>query len=188
MNSIEVMVKEHDLITRMLKVMREACYGILKGETPCFEDFYDMIDFVKVYADGHHHNKEEKFLFQAMEEHLGALGQKLIRMGMLVEHDLGRLYMSELRAALEKLKAGDEASKLDVIANMISYTHLLERHISKENDVVYPFGEKQLPKDVLETIHAQTKAYERDAFEKGIQEKYESLVTKLEEKYSGFIK
>ena len=32
MNSIEVMVKEHELISRMLKVMRQACYGILKGE------------------------------------------------------------------------------------------------------------------------------------------------------------
>lgn len=188
MNSIEVMIKEHALITRMLKVMRKACYGMLQGATLCFEDFYDMIDFVKVYADGHHHNKEEQFLFKAMEAHLGALGQKLIRMGMLVEHDLGRLYMSELKAALEKLKVGDEESKLDVIASMISYTHLLERHISKENDVVYPFGEKQLPKDVLEAIHAQTKVYETEAFNKGIQEKYEMLVKRLEEKYSASTK
>lgn len=184
MNSIEVMVKEHELISRMLKVMRQACYGILKGEALCLGDFYEMIDFVKEYADGHHHNKEEKFLFKAMEEHLGALGQKLIRMGMLVEHDLGRLYMSELREALENLKAGNEESKLDVIASMISYTHLLERHISKENDVVYPFGEKQLPKDVIEQIHIQTEEYEMNALKNGVQEKYEEMVKRLEEKYS----
>ena len=184
MNSIEVMVKEHELISRMLKVMRQACYGILKGEAFCLGDFYEMIDFVKEYADGHHHNKEEKFLFKAMEEHLGALGQKLIRMGMLVEHDLGRLYMSELREALGKLKVGNEESKLDVIASMISYTHLLERHISKENDVVYPFGEKQLPKDVIEQIHIQTEEYEMNALKNGVQEKYEEMVKRLEEKYS----
>lgn len=184
MNSIEVMVKEHELISRMLKVMRQACYGILKGEEVCVADLYEMADFVKHYADGHHHDKEEKFLFKAMEENLGALGQKLIRTGMLVEHDLGRLYMSDLREALKRFEEGDEESKLDIIANMISYTHLLERHINKENDVVYTFGEKQLPKEVLEQIHDQTKAYEMEALENGVQEKYEAVVKRLEEKYS----
>lgn len=184
MNSIEIMVKEHELITRMLKVMRKACYGILKGEVVHTEDLYEMADFVKYYADEHHHNKEEKFLFKAMEEHLGALGQKLIRVGMLVEHDFGRLYMSELREALRKFEEGDEESKLDIIANMISYTHLLERHISKENEVVYPFGEKQLSKEILDEVHEKTEAYEREATSKGIQEKYEMLLKRLEEKYN----
>lgn len=183
MNGIEVMVKEHELIARMLKVMRSACSGMLKGEKVCVADFYEIADFVKYYADGHHHNKEEKFLFKAMEEHLGALGQKLIRMGMLVEHDMGRLYMNGLREALAKYEAGDEESQLDIIANMISYTHLLERHIQKENEVVYSFGEKQLSKEIMEVIHAQTMAYEDKAKLQGIQEKYEALVTEYEKKY-----
>ncbi|MBE6024801.1 MAG: hemerythrin domain-containing protein [Cellulosilyticum sp.] len=183
MNSIEVMVKEHELISRMLKVMRKACYEILKGEEVCTADLYEMADFVKYYADKHHHDKEEKFLFKAMEEHLGALGQKLIRGGMLVEHDLGRLYMSDLREALQKFEAGEEESKLDIIANMISYTHLLERHIAKENEVVYTFGEKQLAPSVLEEIHAQAKVYEEEAMVKGIQEKYKQVVEKFEAKY-----
>lgn len=187
MNSIEVMVQEHELISRMLKVMRKACYGILKGEEAChaicIPDFYEMADFVKYYADGHHHDKEEKFLFKAMEAHLGALGQKIIRNGMLVEHDMGRLYMSDLRQALQKLEAGDEESKLDVIANVISYTHLLERHIQKENEVVYPFGEKQLSEEILKEVHEQTAQYELEARAKGMQQKYEEMVVALEKKY-----
>lgn len=184
MNSIEVMVEEHKLIKRMLKVMRNACYSILKGEAVCISDLYEMADFVKYYADGHHHDKEEKFLFKAMEENLGALGQKLIRNGMLVEHDLGRLYMSDLREALKKLEAGDEESKLDIIANMISYTHLLERHISKEDEVVYTFGEKQLAPEILAQVHEKTKAYEIEAEKNGVQAKYEEIVKRLEEKYN----
>lgn len=185
MNSIELMVKEHELISRMLKVMRKACMGILEDKAICFEDLYTMADFVKNYADGHHHDKEEKFLFLAMERDLGQLGQKLIRNGMLVEHDLGRLYMSQLREAIKKVEAGDEESKLDVIANMISYTHLLERHIQKENEVVYTFGEKQLSKEVLDEVHAQTEAYEAAAMAKGTQKYYEDLVAQFEKKYFG---
>ena len=182
-NSIEVMVKEHELISRMLKVMRQACYGILNGEDVCVADLYEMANFVKNYADGHHHDKEEKFLFKAMEENLGALGKKLIRTGMLVEHDLGRLYMSDLREALKKFEAGDDESRLDIIASMISYTHLLDRHIDKENNVIYTFAERKLTKEVLDTVHKQTKVYEQEAMNQGIQEQYESQVIHLEKKY-----
>lgn len=183
MNSIALMVEEHEFISRMLKVIRKACLGIMQGKAICYEDFNQMIDFVKHYADDHHHGKEEKFLFKAMEEQLGALGQKLIRNGMLVEHDLGRLYMSDLKAALERVKAGDEESKVDVIANAMSYTHLLTRHIAKENEVVYTFGERQLAKEILEEIHEKTKLFEEEAMNKGIQVRYKTLLETLERKY-----
>ncbi len=183
MNTIDLMIEEHRLIKRILGVIRKACFGILKGEAICYEDFEQMMDFVKNYADAHHHGKEEKFLFNEMEERLGALGQKLIRNGMLVEHDLGRLYMSELRDALERTKAGDEESKLDVIANAVGYTHLLDRHITKEDDVVYNFARRQLPQEILEEIDEKADLFEEEALLKGTQEKYLQIVEGLERKY-----
>ena len=71
MDSIEIMMAEHRLIERMLKVMRKACYGIMQGEEINYNDFEMMIDFVRNYADAHHHGKEEKFLFNEMVTHLG---------------------------------------------------------------------------------------------------------------------
>lgn len=185
MNSIEVMMAEHRLIERMLKVMRKACYGIMQGEVICYEDFEQMIDFVRNFADAHHHGKEEKFLFNEMITHLGELGTKLVKMGMLVEHDLGRLYMQELTAALERVKAGDDESKLDVIANAISYTHLLTRHIAKEDSVVYTFAQRQLPAEVLENVDTLTKAFEEEEEAKGTQKHYLEMLETLEVKYLG---
>lgn len=183
MNSIALMIEEHEMIRRMLQVMRKACVRIMQGEAICYEDFDQMIDFVRNYADAHHHGKEEKFLFKAMEDHLGALGQKLIRNGMLVEHDLGRLYMSDLKEALESVKAGNEESKVDVIAHAVGYTHLLERHITKENEVVYTFGEKRLSQEVLNKVNEQTKLFEEEAKENNIQATYITLLETLEKKY-----
>lgn len=40
--------------------------------------------------------KEEKFLFDHMVKELGKIGKNLITHGMMVEHDSGRLYMSDL--------------------------------------------------------------------------------------------
>lgn len=183
MNAVEMMMEEHKSIKRMLVVMRKACYKVMQEEAINYEDFAAMIDFVRSYADEHHHGKEEKFLFNQMVEHLGALGEKLIKGGMLVEHDLGRLYMKELEEALERTKQGDEESKLDVIANAISYTHLLERHITKEDGVVYTFAMKHLPAEVIEEVNRACEAFEEETNKQGVQNHYLERLNQLEDKY-----
>jgi hemerythrin-like domain-containing protein len=183
MNSIELMVQEHKYIKRMLTVVRKACYKVFQGEEICYEDFEKMVDFIRNYADKHHHGKEEKFLFQEMVNNLGDVGTKLIRNGMLVEHDLGRLFMSDLCEAIERVKNGDEESKLDVIANAVSYTHLLNRHIDKEDNVIYPFGEKRLSKDIINKVNEDSSLFEEEADKKGTQKLYISLLEDLERKY-----
>lgn len=183
MDSIKLMMEEHKYILRMLAVVRKACYGVMHGDAIHYEDFERMIDFIRNYADAHHHGKEEKMLFHEMVIHLGSLGNKLITHGMLVEHDSGRLFIRELEEALARVKAGDEESRLDVIANAISYTHLLKRHIEKEDTVVYTFAQRQLSADIIEKVNRETIDFEAVATEKGTQQHYMKLVEELEVKY-----
>ncbi|MHB8064308.1 MAG: hemerythrin domain-containing protein [Ruminiclostridium sp.] len=183
MNSIDLMVEEHKNILAMLKVVRKACHKILQGDDICFEDFEKIMDFIRNYADAHHHGKEEKFLFKEMVANLGDIGNTLINHGMLVEHNLGRLYISELSEALQRVKAGDEESKLDVIANAVGYVNLLTRHIAKEDDVVYTFAARKLPIEVIDSVNQRTEDFEQEAESQGIQVFYKELLGKLEYKY-----
>lgn len=183
MNSIELMVQEHKHIKRMLKVVRSACYRLLQGEAICYEDYDKMIDFIRNYADLHHHGKEEKFLFKEMVEHLGSMGTNLVTHGMLVEHDWGRLYVSELKGAILRVKSGDDESRLDIIANAVGYANHLQRHIEKEDAVVYTYAGKELAPEVIERINDQTEAFEEEAKSKGTQLHYIELLKELEEKY-----
>lgn len=184
MDGISLMVDEHKYIKRMLKVIRKACYGILKGKEVNYDDFAQMIDFVRSYADAHHHGKEEKMLFNRMIDEIGSAAEKLVRFGMLVEHDLGRLHMRELEEALQKVKDGDDEAKIDVIANAVSYTHLLNRHIDKEDTLVYPLAERELNETTLSTINAECETFEKDMEEKEVQQKYIKLLEELERKYA----
>ena len=181
--SIKMMMEEHQYIKRMLGVMRQYCNRIFKGEEVDYEDVYKFIDFIRVYADDHHHGKEEKILFNRMMDELGPLGEKLIRHGMLIEHDLGRLYTAQLETAIGKVIEGDEEAKLDVIANAIGYTHLLTRHIDKEDAVVYTFAEKNLSEDILDEVDAQCEAHDIKEEKQGTQQKYIDLVEAFEAKY-----
>jgi hemerythrin-like domain-containing protein len=177
------MVEEHRNIKRMLQVIRKVCYKIVKGEDIEFEDFYRIIDFVRNYADKHHHGKEESMLFNRMSEELGAAAQKLVNSGMLVEHDLGRLYMRQLEAAVKSLQSGDDEAIIDVIGNAMSYENLLNRHIDKEDGVVYKFAANNLSKETKERIERECEAFENTSESAEAREKYINLLNEFEIKY-----
>ena len=183
MDGIVLMVEEHKNIKRMLRVIRKACLTVMKGNEIDYNDFEKMIDFVRNYADKHHHGKEEKILFNRMVDEIGGAAEKLVKFGMLVEHDFGRLFMKELEEALVKVKSGDDEAKLDVIANAVSYTHLLSRHIDKEDNVVYSFAKRALSEETLNKFNMECNAFEEELNRAGVQNKYIQILELLEQKY-----
>ena len=183
MNYIDTMVFEHANIKRMLMVVRAFCYKLYNKEYVDFADIDQMIDFIKNYADKHHHGKEELKLFNKMVQHLGPAAQKLVTNGMLVEHDMGRFYIQQLQEAIKDYQSGNKEAVLDIIANSISYTHLLDRHIQKENDIVYPFAQKNFNKEISDEIQKECEEFEENANQQGFQDKYILLLEQLENKY-----
>ncbi|MGE5626653.1 MAG: hemerythrin domain-containing protein [Solirubrobacterales bacterium] len=184
MDGIVLMIEEHKNIKRMLQVVRKACFGIMQGKEIDYADFENIIDFIRSYADKNHHGKEEKILFNKMVDEIGGAAEKLVKFGMLVEHDFGRLYIKELEEALAKVKAGDNEAKLDVIANAISYTHLLTRHIDKEDNVVYTFAKRELSQEILDGVNTECEVFEEEMKSAGVQNKYIKMLEVLEKKYN----
>lgn len=184
MYGVEILVSEHDNIVRMAEVMRKASLYVMEGNEVCPNDILDMVDFVRSYADKHHHGKEEEILFAYMLEELGKMGDNLIRHGMLVEHDLGRLFIRQLyEATLEYKNSKSKMAKLDIVVNATAYSDLIKRHIGKENEVVFTYGEKHLRKESLQKVDSLTKEIEDKALADGVQEKYLSILERLEKKY-----
>lgn len=184
MYGVELLVSEHANIKRMAVVMRTVSLKVMNGAELIVEDFDKMVDFVRNYADGHHHRKEENILFDYMKKELGTVAEKLITHGMMVEHDLGRLHMQELDAALRSYeKEANDDAKLDVIVNATAYTYLINRHIDKENSVVFSFGEKNLKEESRNIVDKLTKEVEAKATDDGIQNKYITILEELERKY-----
>ncbi len=181
MDAIALMMEEHKYIKRMLVVVRKACFKVFKGDTIDYDDFYDIINFIRNYADSHHHKKEEVMLFNKMVDEIGETAEKIVKYGMLVEHDLGRLYIGNLEEALKNVQSGNEEAVLDVISNAISYTHLLERHIEKEDNVIYKFAKRELKNEILECINNECLDFEEK--NTAIKDENILILEKLEHKY-----
>lgn len=184
MESIRIMVDEHTNIRRMLKVVRNVCYRVMTNAEYDLDDFPRIIDFIRTYADKHHHGKEEDVLFVTMNNSLENIAKSGAITGMYIEHDLGRLYMASLEKALERYKSGEDEARLDIIGNAIGYTDLLDRHIEKENTALYKLAERMLDDTNKAFVEEECNKVEEKATEAGLQDKYIELVTELEKKYS----
>ena len=182
--SVILMEEDHANINRALGVIRSICLQLMQGGEVPDEDFREIIQFVREYADKHHHGKEEKFLFPMMVKKLGPVGDKLVTHGMLVEHDLGRADVLSLETALNEYKKNPRLElKLDILSYAMAYAHLLQLHIEKENSVVYPFAERGLSEEDFKEINEKSQIFEDEQTAKGVQKHYLDSLEKLEKKY-----
>ncbi len=161
MESIDILKKEHQNILYFIEEVRRTCIEILDGKPLDVKLFYEYLEFGRYYADRHHHKKEEDILFYIMMEELGEIAEKLIRYGMLVEHDLGRLHLLELETALKEYEVNPSTElKLDILSLITGYGFLLKRHIDKEDNTIYPFAERMLNEESKDIINKESQLFE----------------------------
>lgn len=184
MTSIETLVEEHNNIARLLGVIDSAGCLILDGGYPNTEDFRTIAMFARHYADRYHHGKEEEILFREMTGRLGPVAENLIRHGMLVEHDLGRMYVQQLLDACDAYdKDPCTGNSLKILSAALGYAGTLRRHMDKENQAVYTFAENTLPADVLDQVTEEVKAFDCRPENAQVNSKYLELLEKLEDQY-----
>ncbi len=178
MFAIEYLEQEHSYILKLTNRIEEESLKILNGENVDIDFFKNSVLYIKKFADAEHHKKEEDIFFKYMVENLGAVAEKLIKNGMLVEHDMARFYILSLSEAISSYEEnGDDKSKLYIITNAMNYAELLRRHIDKENNVVYTFGERELSEEVKNKIEEEMKNRVKE--EKINEDEKNSLLEKL---------
>ena len=179
MQATDILMAEHEVIERVLTALETGAQKLKSGQTVRAGFFTDAADFIKGFADGCHHRKEEGVLFKALED-AGLPAKSGPIAVMLMEHEEGRAYTRGMRAAAEKMASGDAAARSDVVANAQGYVELLRQHIAKENNILFPMAGQMIPK----TRHAGVvEAFEHVEHEEtgaGVHEKYLALAAQLE--------
>src|SRR5660397_271103 len=165
--------KEHENIRRMLEVVREMIRR-LEAEDPVeADDVQAAIDCIREYADRAHHAKEEDLLFPAMGE-AGFPPEGGPVAVMLDEHDEGRGYVTSMEEGLQQYREGEEAGASIMAEEAKGYVGLLDQHIQKENQALYPMADLRKKFDKLNDAPEYAANVRRD----------EQALQRLEEKYA----
>lgn len=167
---VKKLVDEHVLIKRLLALIP----SIVEFTESSLEVDKNLIlgcvDFIRTYADKYHHMKEEDILFKYVDEKA-----EIIQV-MYKDHDIGRGYV---RQAVE---GAEKNNKTLVMENLLAYRELLTQHIKKEDEILYPWIDRQL--STTQVGEMFRKCHEADAsVGDELPKKYEKFIVELEEKF-----
>jgi len=143
MKPTEILKEEHRYIERMLTVMERAASRVERGEEVPPEVFRDAIHFIRTFADGCHHQKEETLLFPALVR-IGFSAESGPVGVMLSEHDLGRTEIKGMHEALDRYSANELDAGKDLVAHAENFAGLLRNHIMKEDNVLFVMADQRL--------------------------------------------
>ena len=141
----KILSDEHKNILKFIDILDKKCDDAEECKGIDKEFFKKAIEFIRNYADKFHHAKEEDILFKELcsdevELHCNPVEQ------MLHEHELGRGFVKGMEAALNK----DDKEK--IIENARGYIQLLQEHIFKEDNILYPMADSALSEKVQKLI------------------------------------
>jgi hemerythrin-like domain-containing protein len=163
------LVDEHKLIKRFI-AMVPAIAGRLDVESEAGRKLIlDGVDFIQSYADRIHHAKEEDLLFAYFDPGLDILK------AMLEDHRRGRAHVKGILDALER------RDREGIFENLYGYAGVLTEHIKKEDEILYPWMDRNLTTRQVGEMFARFREVD-DRFHEA-QEKYESFVGTLEETF-----
>jgi len=178
MKATETLMSEHRVIERVIQALEIAASHLEQGGSVRPGFFVDAADFIKGFADGCHHKKEEGVLFKALEE-AGLPADEGPVGVMLFEHEEGRAFTRAMREAALKM-AQDPSAREAVIENARGYASLLRGHILKEDRILFPMAEGLIPFGRQERVAEDFLRVEHEETGEGVHEKYLALAAALE--------
>lgn len=183
MKATQILMDEHRVIEQVIATLERGALLLKKGQPVRPGFFIDAADFIKGFADGCHHKKEEGVLFIAMNEHGipvqgGPIGV------MLAEHEQGRIYTRGMKEAAQRLEAGDQSAVPEVVRYALGYAALLQQHIYKEDNILFPMASQAIPASLHEKVMDDFERVEHEETGEGVHEKYLALAAKLADEIS----
>ena len=126
------LVREHSVIKKLVFSIPFLAAEFEENPSTTQELIEEGLDFIRRYADRFHHAKEEDVLFKYFDENAE------IFQVMYKDHEQARSHVRQTHDALEK---GDDKA---VLHNLHAYGDLLKEHIQKEDEVLYPWIDRNL--------------------------------------------
>jgi len=165
---IRDMVEEHTQIMNVIRAIgplmaRKAKDDIWKN------DVLSALDFIRNFADKYHHAKEEDILFKYFEQ------DSAVIKSMNRDHEQGRAY---IRTAQKAIEEGDYTA---AGTELTSYGALLTGHIEKEDNILYPWMNRELSDNQVGLLFAACSGVDNSFGDKPAY--YRKLADKLSKKY-----
>jgi hemerythrin-like domain-containing protein len=171
---------EHRVIEQAMRALEGMCLRMQTGSIVPDEELTKLLDFIRNFADGFHHSREESHLFPALEQ-IGIKNEDGPLSFLREEHETERKLLGVLESAIGDYRHNKAAAEKFVSAAMEFKDHLIE-HIEREDSLLFILAEEMLDDEVKDSInHVLAEEVERAA---EMTQRYERLAEELENAWS----
>lgn len=182
MRPSEVLMSEHRVIEQVLGCLDKMADSAFNAGTLDVEHAREAISFIRHFADGCHHKKEEDRLFPALERH-GMPHDAGPTSVMRHEHEVGRANVKRMDEAVTAFVRGDPAAADRFAFEARGFCDLLRDHIAKEDQVLFPMADRMLPPAAQDELMKSFDHAEKHEMGEGTHEKFVALAERLGTRY-----
>ena len=173
----ETLQKEHKICYLVVAEAHRRSTAVRGGDEFHPDLLAQLIDFLH-YFDICHDHKEEHLLFAKLTEH-GMSASTGVLAEMIQDHDELRTRLETIGDDLSRARSGDRRDITRLLDKVDAYLKLLEDHMHKEDDVLFPMVEHVLTHHDLEALAREYESAESQEIIEGVHEKYFDLAHKL---------
>ncbi|NMC43334.1 MAG: hemerythrin [candidate division Zixibacteria bacterium] len=182
MHPTQILSSEHRVIEIVLDALDRMAEKTLADGRLEKEPALEAIDFIRHFADGCHHAKEEGQLFPALFEKGFPREEGPVAV-MLQEHELGRAFVRGMDQAVPEASEGNAAAVQECVAQARGYINLLRAHIQKEDNILFPMADRMLSGEDQRRLAEAFDRTETEEVGEGVHERYLKLAALLAERY-----
>lgn len=143
----DILMAEHRIIERVTAAMSRFADALSSGGDVERRSLAGLCPFMRQFADGYHHGKEEHRLFPALIAG-GLPKQNGPVQVMCLEHDTGRGLVARLASAVEAYDGEASAETRGDLADALrDLAEFYGRHIWKEDNILFPMAAQVLDAD-----------------------------------------
>jgi hemerythrin-like domain-containing protein len=180
----QMLEEEHHLIQQVVGSMAALADRMYQGEIAEEETLVDLVDFMRIFVEGCHHDKEENHLFPLLaRKGVPVAGCPI---GVLShEHENSARLTADLGAAVDAyLKDTSSTMGRFLITTMRGIVDLYPNHIWKENYLLFPMTDKLLSEDEQRELLEKFNTVECK-FSMDVRTRFADLAARMAEKGHG---
>lgn len=178
MECIEILKREHQMVRLVIQAARRDLERASERHAVEPAEAEQLLDFFRYFTNSCHEPKEEDLLFTIL--HRRGMGWDEFPLRDLVrQHEEMRVVLDSASDWLPAVKAGDATAQPPLLHNLGTYLDLVERHITLEEDTVFPMAVQRLkPQDFADLSEAFS-AIACEELEEGVHAYYADLAHHL---------
>lgn len=160
MDFVDTLGTEHRRIARVLSALERTATGLAEGAPSEPHEFFRIVTFLRGFADGYHHEREEQVLLGALSTFEYGKTSGVLEF-IRQQHREERTLLSRVEVALAARAPWSPDDVREIVESVRKFVTFEREHMARENELLYPSAKRAFEEHGTEELDRRLDVYGR---------------------------